>query len=203
MIQFKHEVKSNINAIKKDLNALNETVSDLSMCLQEHKKQTKTELTDLQNYFKTSQANHTRQLEEIEDGVTYIRELFYCGGTGGWRRVVYLDMTNLSNTCPSGWQLTGLSERTCGRVTGGTNTHDSATFPVIGGEYNRICGRIHGYQYSSPDGFNRHPRTFVATIDNAYIDGVSVTHGTPRKHIWSFVAGLSEDYPTCDRFLSV
>jgi len=27
--------------------------------------------------------------------------------TGGWRRVVYLDMTDPSTTCPSGWQLTG------------------------------------------------------------------------------------------------
>ena len=25
---------------------------------------------------------------------------------------------------------------------------------------------------------------------------MSVTHGTPRNHIWTFVAGLSEGYPT-------
>ena len=31
----------------------------------------------------------------------------------------------------------------------------------------------------------------LATIDS-YIDGVSLTHGQPRQHIWSFAAGLDE-----------
>ena len=139
--------------------------------------------------------NLTHQLEKIQDDVTYIRGLYYCGGTGGWRRVVYLDMTNPNTTCPSGWQLTRLPRRTCGRATGGANTHDSATFRVTGGEYNKICGKIRAYQYASPDGFQRFPSTLVATIDNAYVDGVSVTHGTPRNHIWTFVAGISEGDP--------
>ena len=119
-----------------------------------------------------------------------------CGGTGGWRRVVYLDMTNPSTTCPSGWKLTGYSKRTCGRATDGRHTCDSATFPVIGGEYSRICGRIRGYQWGSTDGFTSYYRGQVTTIDGAYVEGVSVTHGTPRNHIWTFVAGQSEGNPT-------
>ena len=105
-------------------------------------------------------------------------------------------MTDPSTTCPSGWKLTGYSKRTCGRATDGTNTRDSATFPVRGGEYSRVCGRIQAYQYASTDGFERHPSTLDSIIDDAYIDGVSVTHGTPRNHIWTFVAGLSEGNPT-------
>ena len=230
-IQFRAEVKTDISTLRKDLNALNNSVSNLSTTLQEHKKQTETELADLQislvstqaNYtrllnikmdsleeclsehkeqvagkliaLQTSQANHTSQLEKIQEDVTYIRGLYYCGGTGGWRRVVYLDMTNPNTTCPSGWQLTRLPRRTCGRATGGANTHDSATFRVTRGEYNKICGKIRAYQYASPDGFPRIPSTLVATIDNAYVDGVSVTHGTPRNHIWTFVAGTSEGDP--------
>ena len=31
-----------------------------------------------------------------------------------------------------------------------------------------------------------------SSIDQAYIDGVSVTYGTPRKHIWTFTSGISE-----------
>ena len=30
------------------------------------------------------------------------------------------------------------------------------------------------------------------SLDGAYINGVSVTHGSPRQHIWSFVNGLNE-----------
>ena len=30
------------------------------------------------------------------------------------------------------------------------------------------------------------------TIDDVYVDGVSLTHGNPRQHIWTFAAGLRE-----------
>ena len=229
-MQFRAEVNNSVNSLRKDLNAMNDSVSNLSMCLQEHKKQTETELADLQTSFvstqanytrllnikmdsleeclsehkeqlagklialQTSQANHTSQLEKIQEDVTYIRDLYYCGGTGGWRRVVYLDMTNSNTTCPSGWQLTGYSKRTCGRVSA-SNTCDSTTFPVTGGEYSRICGKITAYQYASTDAFESYNIGRQVTIDTAYVDGVSVTHGTPRNHIWTFAAGITESNP--------
>ncbi len=34
-------------------------------------------------------------------------------------------------------------------------------------------------------------RTLEHTIDQAYVDGLSVTHGSPRQHIWSFAAGYN------------
>ena len=133
------------------------------------------------------QDNITHQLETIKDGLNCPSE-YTCGGTGGWRRVVYLNMTDTNTTCPSGWQLTGYSKRTCGRVSIGSNTCDSATFPVSGGHYNRICGKITAYQYGQPDAFYNTGRS----IDQAYACGVSVTHGTPKNHIWTFAAGTSE-----------
>ena len=255
IIEFRAEVKKEIKSLRDDLIALNDSVSNLSVCLQEHKKQTETELSDLhtsldfiqdnrtsqiaqlQTFFNSThskldsltattaqlfdhhlqanisdvecldteqslelhqnlQNNITHHLKKIQDDVTFIREKYWCGGTGGWSRVVYLDMTNPSTTCPSGWQLTGYSKRTCGRATDGTNTCDSATFPVRGGEYTRICGRIRAYQWGSLDGFANYYRELVTTIDGVYVEGVSVTHGTPRNHIWTFAAGLSEDDPT-------
>ena len=72
---------------------------------------------------------------------------YTCGGTGGWRRAVYLDMTNPNTNCPSGWNMTGYSKRsTCGRATDGYNTCDSVFFPVDGGPYSQVCGRIIAYQ---------------------------------------------------------
>ena len=155
MMEFRVEVKNDINSLREYLNVMNDSVNTLSMCLQEHKKQTETELADL----------HT-SLEKVQD---FILEQYWCGGTRGWKRVVYLDMTDPNTTCPSGWNMTRYSKRTCGRATDGANTRDSATFPVREGEYSRICGRIRAYQYASTDGFVRFPSTLDSIIDDAYI----------------------------------
>ena len=141
------------------------------------------------------QHNLTHQLEKIQEDITFIRGPYTCGGTGGWRRAVYLDMIDPSTTCPSGWQQTGYSKRTCGRVSTGYRTCDSATFPVSGGQYSRVCGRIKAYQYGGPDAFYAYHIRYVTTIDGAYVSGVSVTHGTPRYHIWTFANGLTEGNP--------
>ena len=141
------------------------------------------------------QHNLTHQLEKIQDDVTIIRGPYTCGGTGGWRRVVYLDMTDSHTTCPSGWQLTGYSKRTCGRVSTGYRTCDSATFPVSGGQYSRVSGRIRAYQHGQPDAFWAYHNRYVTTIDGAYVCGVILTHGSLRKHIWTFANGVSETNP--------
>ena len=131
--------------------------------------------------------NLTEQI--INNSVRYA-----CGGTWGWRRAVYLDMTDPNTNCPSGWQLTGYSKRTCGRVsTGWRRTCDSVFFPVSGGPYSQVCGRIRAYQYGVPDaffGYNYFGRT---TIDSAYVCGVAVMYGSPRQHIWTFASGAWEN----------
>ena len=121
---------------------------------------------------------------------------YECGGTGGWRRVVYLNMTDPNTNCPPGWQLTSYSKRTCGR--GGTcaRSCDSVSFPVSGGNYTSVCGSIRAYQYGETSGFQAYHERRVTTIEGAYVSGVSLTHGSPQQHIWTFAAGLSEAYPT-------
>ena len=53
---------------------------------------------------------------------------------------------------------------------------------------------MRGYQFGSPDAFHRFGRCPVpCTIDNPFVDGVSITHGaSPRKHIWTYTAGIYE-----------
>ena len=58
---------------------------------------------------------------------------------------------------------------------------DSVYFSTGGYEYTEVCGRITGYQYASPDGL----AVDVTGIDTAYVDGLSITHGSPRQHIWT------------------
>ena len=141
--------------------------------------------------------NVTKELQMTYDDL-YKSHGHVCGGTGGWRRVVYLDMTDPNTNCPSGWQLTGHSKRTCGVVNTGGLTCDSAIFPVSGGAYTSVCGTIKAYQYNKTDGFRAYNVEQVTTIDGAYVSGVSLTHGSPRQHIWTFAAGGSESEPTRD-----
>ena len=114
-------------------------------------------------------------------------------GDGLWYRVAYLNMTDPSQQCPSTWRLYNDSGvRACRRpVTSGASC--AATFYTTGRQYSKVCGRVTGYQVSTPDAFN----TFnvnppPSSVDDIYVDGVSITHGYPRSHIWSFAAGMSE-----------
>ena len=116
-----------------------------------------------------------------------------CGGTWGWRRAVYLDMTDPNTNCPSGWQLTGYFKRTCGRASSSRLSCDSVFFPVSGGPYSQVCGRIRAYQYGLPDAFWGYNYGGQTTIDNAYVSGVAVMYGSPRQHIWTFAAGPNEN----------
>ena len=51
------------------------------------------------------------------------------------------------------------------------------------------CG---GYQEGSPDAFGAFLVGRTTTIDR-YVDGVSITQGSPRKHLWTYANGASED----------
>ena len=113
-----------------------------------------------------------------------------CGGPG-WRRVVFLNVTDTSHVCPAGLNLTTYSKRTCGRAHFGYLNCSSTTFSVGGSQYSRVCGRALAYRF----GYNRaffeyHNRN--QSIDDQYVDGLSLTLGAPgsRQHIWTFASGL-------------
>ena len=116
-----------------------------------------------------------------------------CGGiTGGWMRVTRLNMTNSSHTCPAGLKLLTTPKRLCAmNIDGGGCS--SATFNLHGIRYTHVCGKIIGYQQKTPDAFWHYHRNRSLTIDDTYVDGISLTHGrNPRKHIWTFAAALRE-----------
>ena len=60
--------------------------------------------------------------------------------------------------------------------------------------YTRVCGRARGYQKGSTDQFTRFSDREVNenNINAAYVDGLSITHGSPRQHVWMYVAGLTD-----------
>ena len=117
-------------------------------------------------------------------------EKSFSTGTKGWMRVANLNMTDPNQQCPQNFNLYTQPKRLCGKRTNG-NGCDSVKFTASGLQYNKVCGRVVGYQFRSPDAFRRFVQSDSA-IDKAYVDGVSITHGNPRKHIWTYAAGLVE-----------
>ena len=69
----------------------------------------------------------------------------------------------------------------------------SAKFFTHAVSFSKVCGRVIGIQYHSTDAFHPYYTNQGRTIDDSYVDGVSITHSSsPRQHIWTFAAALDE-----------
>ena len=116
-----------------------------------------------------------------------------CSSTGGWTRLAYLDMTDSTQNCPSGFRLyQSGGVRACGRPGSGASC-SSVQFPSNGISYSHICGRVTGYQYHSTDAFYPEGSNHN-NINSYYVEGVSITRGSPRQHVWTLASGISDGY---------
>ena len=112
-----------------------------------------------------------------------------CNIKGGWMKVAYLNMTHTSEKCPAVFKLYSNGDvRACGRPYSGHGNCVGLKFPSKNIKYSQVCGKVIGYQVGYPDG-SRHRGS---NINNRYADGISLTHGNPRKHIWTFICGTSD-----------
>ena len=101
-----------------------------------------------------------------------------------------LDMTKPRQRCPTGFKLTTSPKRGCFRTT--TPGCTSVTFDTQNITYSKVCGRVIGYKHRTLDAFQPYYNRQTGTIDDRYVDGVSITHGRlPRQHIWTFAAAAS------------
>ena len=105
----------------------------------------------------------------------------------GWRQIAYLDMNNShASNCTEGFVsrndpsacVRGSCSPGCSSVI--YHNHNFTT-------YSKVIGRVRAIPYHSPDGFAKYgnDRPHFPTLDQNYVDGVSITHGTPRQHIWT------------------
>ena len=119
-----------------------------------------------------------------------------CGHAGGWVRIAYINMAISSHQCPTTWREITMPRRACGPAAGSQPDCSSAFFSTQGLNYTRIHGRVTGYQYGSTNAFSAYIDANSTTIDENYLDGVSITRGQPesRQHIWSFAAATSANY---------
>ena len=108
-----------------------------------------------------------------------------------WRLVAYINTTQGPGQCPSGLVEhvnSTINQSACGRsIDVGCS---SVTYPA-GGSYTNICGQVRGYQFSSPNAFTG---ASGHSINDAYVDGISVTRGNPRKHVWTYTSYFHEQF---------
>ena len=118
-------------------------------------------------------------------------------GAKGWMRVADLDMTDHSQQCPSQFRLITSPKRVCGKINDGFGC-DSTFFDTHTIRYSKVAGKAIGYGHHSPDGFDRFDRCpGGCSIDQPYVDGISITHGYPRNHIWTYAGGQHTNYCPC------
>ena len=106
-------------------------------------------------------------------------------------RVAYLDKTNSNQNvmCPSGLREHIFSSRLTCRRDDTSAGCSSVRFTTHELSYSKVCGRITAFTAGTPEGFMR---TDDTDINGTYVDGVSLTHGAPRQHIWTFAATSGE-----------
>ena len=134
------------------------------------------------------QINHKYPETNIKSG--YYRlvngEWVHCEmacGEGNWKMIASINGSN----CPPGWKnsshnnvsfcTTPSNQLGCYRVSFSTNQE----------KYQKVCGRVTGFQRGTPDAFNSN--------SDASVDGISITHGNPRQHIWTYAVGLTNEDP--------
>ena len=124
---------------------------------------------------------------------TYMLRPCQCGGPG-WTRVLYLNMANSKNRCPSNWTLYEGTVRGCGRKSEMSNSCDSVAIPVYI-NYSIICGRISAYQKGASLAFS-YGIVYNSGVEYPYVSGLSLTHGAvgERKHVWSFAGAWDEKH---------
>ena len=114
-----------------------------------------------------------------------------CGEEGPWMRIAGVNMAEGNGQCPSGLELVTSPQRLCHRYT--NNGCSSAYFSNYDVPFKKVCGKVIGYQFYHVDAFFPYYSNQQYTIDDLYVDGVSITYGSnPRQHIWTLAAAYSE-----------
>ena len=117
-----------------------------------------------------------------------------CAGVEGvWRRIGNFDIA-AGDSCPSPWIT--IMYNGVNYCTGSASNFGcySVRYSANAVSYQRVCGRASVYPKDTPDNF--HNRNINLGIDSYYVDGISITHGNPRQHIWTYAFGHCSGPPS-------
>ena len=122
-----------------------------------------------------------------------------CGGhKGGWMRVANFS-TGSGDDCPTGWIkiTTPTSNPVYPSIDVCRSSNNAAgcyptSFSVSGVKYYKICGMARGYQKDSTDAFELFIDNQRKGISNTYVDGLSITTGEFKRHVWTYASGYTD-----------
>ena len=178
-------VSNNITGVSSTLEGVYDTLQTQSTC--EKIASSCQEVWD--NCPKCTSGNYKILTANFTEKYVYCDFEERCGIPGPWRRVAHLNMSDSSSVCPSGTQkFVKDSAIACG-IQEPSNAKCVSITNSITHSYSQICGKVAGYQKASPDAFSRG----VTDINKAYVDGISITRGTPRQHVWTYAIVLQEN----------
>ena len=115
-------------------------------------------------------------------------------GMRGLTRVAYLNMSDPSVNCPPQLITTSQSgKRMCTSPVLGPH-FSTVVFNTYNIDYSFVCGRAIGFARYGPHAFYYSTSGSYKTIDQAYVDGLSITYRVDgkRKHIWSLAGGYQD-----------
>ena len=126
-------------------------------------------------------------------------QLRFMDGAPGWMRVAHLDMNDSSQHCPSELRMQEGHRRCVRNTSTEARGCASVVYPTNGIAYSRVCGKIRAIQESHPAGFRPYIQRPTLTLEDSYVDGVSLTHGPvgSRSHIWTFATSYSDNNMQC------
>ena len=173
-----------------DLNCTNEHDPILTSCEAIHKKWP----NKPSGYYRIADSNgavHT----------VYCNMENLCNLEGGWMRIANLNMTQ-TTSCPTGFRLyTNGGVRACGRPVTSSGSCVGKIFSSSDIKYSQVCGKVIGYQVGWTDATARRANSTKNNINTYYVDGVSLTQGNPREHIWTLMSGATDrnniNYNSC------
>ena len=119
----------------------------------------------------------------------------HCDGEGGWTRVAFVNMSEPGSSCPPGLiQYDNIINTSLCWITNGIYIGcNSAFFSTYSLKYTKVCGQVRGYQYGYPWAFYCYINNDNCFNHQIKTFGITLTYSNnPRKHIWTYVVGLSE-----------
>ena len=121
------------------------------------------------------------------------------GLNAGVKTVAWLKIADVDGySCPGGWEPATIprsSKRVCkgnGEIAGCYSAH----FSVSGHNFNEVYGKVLGYQKGRTTAFNAY-YSKKHDIDDTYVDGVSITYGYPRQHLFTYASGFISTVYSC------
>ena len=109
-----------------------------------------------------------------------------------WTTIANFSVSKAGQNCPSPWLKVKENGTTMCRRSSGNPGCSSVSYTHNKMKYSKVVGLVRGYQKGITESFYASKYSNYG-INDPYVDGVSITIGHPRRHVWTYASGYSSD----------